>query len=96
MTDSRKQEYSNHKLLKRLQRNVGQAIADFNMIEADDRVMVCLSGGKDSYAMLDILIALRRRAQLETESSRRLYGASAGFSAPKNFVPFVKVLVAGQ
>ena len=53
-----------HKLEKRLCRQVGQAIVDYNMIEAGDKVMVCVSGGKDSYAMLDILLKLRARAPI--------------------------------
>ena len=56
-----------NKLSKRLHRQVGQAISDFNMIEAGDRVMVCLSGGKDSHAMLDLLLSLRERAPIDFE-----------------------------
>ena len=56
-----------NKLDKRLHRLVGQAIADFNMIEDGDRVMVCVSGGKDSYTMLDVLMSLRKRAPIRFE-----------------------------
>ncbi len=60
-----KQRVDANKLEKRLCRLAGQAIADFNMIEAGDRVMVCLSGGKDSYGLLDVLLKLRARAPIE-------------------------------
>ena len=64
---SRKEKTHFNKLQKRLRRNVGNAIADYNMIEHGDRVMVCLSGGKDSYGMLDILLNLRHSAPVDFE-----------------------------
>ncbi len=60
--DPRKAEFEVDKLRKRLRRLVGQAIADYAMIDANDRVMVCMSGGKDSYGLLDILLSLQRRS----------------------------------
>ena len=60
-----KQRFEANKLEKRLCRQAGQAIADFGLIEAGDKVMVCLSGGKDSYGMLDVLMKLRERAPVD-------------------------------
>ncbi|WIO75185.1 tRNA 2-thiocytidine(32) synthetase TtcA [Porticoccaceae bacterium LTM1] len=65
--DNRKQRLEFNKLQKRLRRHVGEAIADYNMIEEGDKVMVCLSGGKDSYAMLDILLNLQQSAPIKFE-----------------------------
>jgi tRNA 2-thiocytidine biosynthesis protein TtcA len=66
-SDPRKAAYNQNKLIKRLRRLTGQAISDYNMIEAGDRVMVCLSGGKDSYTMLDVLLHLQRSAPIDFE-----------------------------
>jgi tRNA 2-thiocytidine biosynthesis protein TtcA len=56
-----------NKLQKRLRRLAGEAVADFNMIEDGDKVMVCLSGGKDSYTMLDVLLHLQKVAPIKFE-----------------------------
>jgi tRNA 2-thiocytidine biosynthesis protein TtcA len=66
-TQAFKIERETHKLEKRLCRHVGQAIVDYNMIEEGDRVMVCMSGGKDSYGLLDILLKMQQRAPIQFE-----------------------------
>lgn len=63
----RKEAFEANKLAKRLRRLVGQAIADFSMIGAGERVMVCVSGGKDSFGLLDVLLTLREHAPLDFE-----------------------------
>ena len=64
---TQKKQFEANKLTKRLRRLTGQAIADFSMIEANDKVMVCLSGGKDSYGMLDVLQMLRQKSPVPFE-----------------------------
>jgi tRNA 2-thiocytidine biosynthesis protein TtcA len=66
-TAVKKAAFEANKLAKRLHRQLGQAVADFNMIEPGDKVMVCVSGGKDSYALLDLLIGRQQRSEIPYE-----------------------------
>jgi tRNA 2-thiocytidine biosynthesis protein TtcA len=65
--DPRKTKLEADKLAKRIRRQVGEAIGDFNLIEDGDRVMVCLSGGKDSYGLLDVLLGLQTKSPARFE-----------------------------
>lgn len=67
MSDANREKVEFNKLRKRIRKNVGNAISDYNMIEKGDVVMACLSGGKDSFAMLDILIHLKKTAPIKFE-----------------------------
>lgn len=65
--DDKQEKYKADKLFKRLRRKVGHAIGDYGMIEENDRILVCMSGGKDSYVLLDMLMSLKRSAPINFE-----------------------------
>ena len=65
--DHRRQRFDMNRCQKKLRRLVGKALEDFAMIEAGDKVMVCLSGGKDSYTLLDIMMSFQRHAPIDFE-----------------------------
>lgn len=65
--DLRKRQYEKNKCHKKLRKLVGEALTDFNMIEEGDKIMVCLSGGKDSYTLLDMMLSFARHAPVQFE-----------------------------
>ena len=85
--DPRKADYEAGKLAKRLRRLVGQAIADFDMIGDGDQVMVCLSGGKDSYAMLDVLLQPAGARRRSPSSSSRSTSTRSSPDFPEHVLP---------